>query len=240
VLSPYGLEINDNCLSCKTRQGRIVCNLDQAGLQAFETIKYTTAYPKGAVLFLEGQAPRGIFVVCKGQVKLSLGDRTGKTLILKIVDAGEVLGLGATFSGKPYESTAETITPCQISFAKREEFLRFLKSNSDACFKVAEQLSIKYKDACHEVRSLGLSYSAGQKLARLLLEWTSHNGEAAKSQPSLKMTLTHDEIAQMIGTSRETVTRVFADFRKHNLVQSRGSTLLICNKGQLQALAGER
>jgi CRP/FNR family transcriptional regulator, cyclic AMP receptor protein len=240
MVSPYGFEINDSCLTCKMRQGRILCDLDQAGLQAFERIKYTTAYPKGAVLFLEGQAPRGIFVVCKGQVKLSLGDRTGKTLILKIVDPGEVLGLGATFSGNPYELTAETIRPCQIAFVKREDFLCFLKANSDACFRVAEQLSIKYNDACHEVRYLGLSYSASQKLAKLLLEWSSHNREATKSQPSLKLTLTHDEIAQMIGTSRETVTRVFADFRKHNLVQSRGSTLLICNKGQLRAVAAER
>jgi CRP/FNR family cyclic AMP-dependent transcriptional regulator len=240
MLSPYGLEVIESCLTCQMREGRIVCDLDQAGLQAFERIKYTTAYPKGALLFLEGQAPRGIFVVCKGQVKLSLGDRNGKTLILKIVDPGEVLGLGSTFSGKPYELTAETITPCQISFVKREQFLRFLKENSQACFKVAEQLSVKYNIACHEVRSLGLSYSAGQKLAKLLLEWSSHNGEAAKSQPSLKLTLTHDEIAQMIGTSRETVTRVFADFRKHNLVQSKGSTLLISNKKELQAVAAER
>jgi CRP/FNR family transcriptional regulator, cyclic AMP receptor protein len=240
MLSPYGLEITESCLTCKLPKGRIVCDLDPAGLQAFERMKYTTAYPKGAVLFLEGQAPRGIFVVCKGQVKLSLGDRNGKTFILKIVDPGEVLGLGATFSGKPYELTAETITPCQISFVKREDFLRFLKENSEACFKVAEQLSVKYNTACREVRSLGLSHSAGQKLAKLLLEWSSRNGEAAKSQPIVKLTLTHDEIAQMIGTSRETVTRVFADLKKHHTLQSKGSTLVIHNKEHLQALAVER
>jgi CRP/FNR family transcriptional regulator, cyclic AMP receptor protein len=240
VLSPYGLEITESCLTCHLREGRIVCDLDQTGLRAFERIKYTTAYPKGAILFLEDQAPRGIFVLCKGQVKLSLGDRNGKTLILKIVDPGEVLGLGATFSGKPYDLTAETITPCQISFVKREDFLRFLKENSEACFKVAEQLSVKYNTACHEVRSLGLSYSAGQKLAKLLLEWSSRNGEVAKTQPCVKLTLTHDEIAQMIGTSRETVTRVFADFKKQHIVQSKGSTLLIRDKEHLKALATER
>ena len=68
--------------------------------------------------------------------------------------------------------TAETIDPCQVNFVKREDFLRFLKEHSDACFEVAEQLSEKYNTACREVRALGLSHSAAEKLAKLLLEWT--------------------------------------------------------------------
>ncbi|MGE5205575.1 MAG: hypothetical protein ACM3PW_08165, partial [Chlamydiota bacterium] len=65
VLSPYGLEIVESCLTCKLRAERIFCDLPNSALQAFENIKYATAYPKGAVLFVEGQSPRGIFVLCK-------------------------------------------------------------------------------------------------------------------------------------------------------------------------------
>src|SRR5689334_9145207 len=198
---------------------------------------YDTAYRKGGGLFVEGQSPRGIFVLCKARVKMSICSTDGKTLILKIADPGEVLGLSATVSGKPYELTAETIDPCQVNFVKREDFLRFLKEHGDACFKVAEQLSDKYNTACHEVRSLGLSHSAGEKLAKLLLEWTSKNGEATKQEPRLKLALTHEEIAQMIGTSRETVTRLFADLRKRQIVHAKGSTLHIRNKAALKALA---
>jgi CRP/FNR family transcriptional regulator, cyclic AMP receptor protein len=237
VLSPYGLDIIESCLTCKMRAGRIFCDLPTSALQAFEYIKYATAYPKGAVLFVEGQAPRGIFVLCKGRMKLSICATDGKTLILKIVEPGEVLGLSATVSGKPYELTAETIDPCQVNFVKREDFLRFLKNQPDACFKVAEQLSDKYNNACHELRSLGLSHSAGEKLAKLLLEWNSKNDEAAKQEPRLKMGLTHEEMAQMIGTSRETVTRLFADLRKRQIVQSNGSTLVIRNKAALKLIA---
>lgn len=238
MLSPYGLDIVESCLTCKLRTERIFCDLSTPALQAFENVKYATAYPRGAVLFVEGQSPRGIFVLCKGRVKLSICSTDGKTLILKIAEPGEVLGLSATISGKPYELTAETIDPCQINFIKREDFLRFLKEHADACFRVAEQLSEKYNNACHEVRSLGLSHSAGEKLAKLLLEWTSRNGEAAKQEPRLKLSLTHEEIAQMIGTSRETVTRLFAELKKRQVVQSKGSTLLIRNKGALRAMAG--
>jgi len=237
VLSPYGLDIIENCLTCKMRADHIFCDLPAAALQSFENIKYATAYPKGAVLFVEGQSPRGIFVLCKGRVKLSICSTDGKTLILKIAEPGEVLGLSASVSGKPYELTAETVDPCQVNFVKREDFLRFLRENADACLRVAEQLSEKYNSACREIRSLGLSHSAAEKLAKLLLEWSAKNGEAAKAEPRVKLALTHEEIAQMIGTSRETVTRLFADLKKRQIVQAKGSTLLIRNKAALKAMA---
>jgi CRP/FNR family cyclic AMP-dependent transcriptional regulator len=237
VLSPYGLDIIENCLSCKMRAEHIFCDLPANALHSFEAIKYATAYPKGAVLFVEGQAPRGIFVLCKGRVKLSICSTDGKTLILKIAEPGEVLGLSATVSGKTYELTAETIDPCQVNFVKREDFLRFLKEHADACFRVAEQLSEKYNTACREIRSLGLSHSAAEKLAKLLLEWSSRSGESNKQEPRLRLSLTHEEIAQMIGTSRETVTRLFAELKKRQIVHARGATLVIRNKVALRALA---
>ena len=72
MLTPYGLDIVESCLTCKMRAEHIFCDLQPAALQSFENIKYATAYPKGAVLFVEGQSPRGIFVLCKGRVKLSI------------------------------------------------------------------------------------------------------------------------------------------------------------------------
>jgi CRP/FNR family transcriptional regulator len=240
MLSPYGLDVVESCVTCKIRANRTFCDLNTTATKAFETIKFATAYPRGAVLFVEGQAPRGIFVLCKGNVKLTICAVGGKTLILKIAGSGEVLGLSATVSGKPYELTAETIEPCQVNFVKREHFLRFMIDNPEVCFKVAEQLGDESNIACREIRSLGLSRCAGQRgqrLAELLLEWSSRNGESQKAEARLKLTLTHEEIAQMLVTSRETVTRAFADLRKRQIVQSHGSTLFIRNKSALRALA---
>ena len=237
MLSPYGMEIVESCLTCKLRSERIFCNLPVSALQTFEDIKFATAYPPGAVLFVEGQIPRGIFVICKGTVKLSINSPSGRTMIVKLAEAGEVLGLSASISGKPYEVTTETIDPCQVNFVKREDFLKFLKDDADVCFKVAEQLSDKYHNACKEVRSLGLSQSAAEKLASLLWDWSSKNGEATIPEPRLKLRLTHEEIAQMIGTSRETVSRLFADLKKRHIVQSKGSTLLILDMAALRDIA---
>lgn len=237
MLSPYGMEIVESCLTCKMRTDRVFCDLPDSALRAFEKIKYATAYPQGAILFVEGQTPRGIFMLCRGSVKLSINSPNGRTMIVKLAEPGEVLGLSATISGKPYEVTAETIDPCQINFVKREDFLHFLKDDVEACFKVAEQLGDKYYNACKEVRSLGLSHSAVEKLATLLLEWSAKNGECSKPEPRLKLRLTHEEIAQMIGTSRETVTRLFAELRKRQIVQTKGSTLLIRNPAALRDIA---
>ena len=235
MLSPYGLDIIESCLICKTRTEQFFCDLPGAALQAFETIKYATAYPKGAVLFVERQVPRGIFILCKGQVKLSLCAFDGKTLITKIAEPGEVLGLSATVSGEPYLLSAETLEPCQVNFVKRDHFLRFLKQHPEACFKVIQELSDKYNAACHEIRTLGLSHSVGEKLAKLLLEWTSDNGGTAKPDP--RLALTHEQIAQMIGTTRETVGRIFGDFRKRRIVQGKGLTLVIRNKAALKLIS---
>lgn len=237
MLSPYGIEINESCLTCKVRAEQIFSDLPPAALHSLDSITYLTAYAKGAVLFAEGQVPRGIFLLCKGRVKLSICASDGKTLMLKIAEPGEVLGLSAAVSGQAYELTAETIDPCHVNFVKRDDFLRFLGEYSEACFRVAEQLSEKYNVACHEVRSLGLSHSAAEKLAKLLIDWSSKDGEAQKLQPSLQISLTHEEIAQMIGTSRETVTRIFAELRKREIVLTKGSVVVIRNKAALQSLA---
>src|SRR5262245_14358751 len=233
--SPYGLQLTENCVICKLRQAGFFCDLPQQSLQDLEKIKYASGYPQGAVLFVEGQSPRGIYIICAGRVKLSATSRDGKSLILRIAQAGEVLGVHACVSGKPYELTAESLQPCQLDFIKRDDFLRFLQNHGDACLNAAQHLSQNCQSAYEMIRSLGLSHSVSEKLARLLLEWSSE-GEDTKDGIRIKVALTHEEIAQLIGTCRETVTRVLSDFRERRLAQLRGSTLLILNKPALEKM----
>ncbi len=234
---PYGLQIADNCLICKLRDGGFFCDLPKESLHDLEKIKYASAYPQGAVLFVEGQPPRGVYIVCSGRVKLSTTSRDGRTLILRIVQDGGVLGLHATVSGRPYELTAETLHPCQLDFIKREDFLTFLQSHADACLRAAKHLSENCQDAYETIRALGLSHSVSEKVARLLLEWAT-DGEQTSEGVRIKVSLTHEEMAQLIGTSRETVTRVLGEFRDKQMAQLHGSTLMISNKPALEKLVG--
>ena len=233
--TPYGLNIIDNCLTCQFREDRLFCNLSPSAVQRLNDIKSTATYPKSAVLFIEGQLPRGVFVLCTGKVKLSMSSSEGKTIILKIAQPGAVLGLSATVSNRPYEVSAEIMEPTQANFIPREAFLHFLRDHGEAALRVAEQLSQNYHAAYEEIRTLGLSSSASEKFARLLLEWSA-DAENSKNPLQLKLTLTHEEIAEMIGTSRETVSRLFADFKKKQWLQLNGSNLTIRNKSALERI----
>jgi len=235
MLTPYGMNVVESCATCTLRGQRAFCSLSSAILGSLDKLKCTTAYPKGAVLFVEGQAPRGLFVLCQGRVKLSISASDGKTLILRIAEAGEVLGLAAAVSGKPYEATAETQEPCQVTFVKGEGLARLMREHSELALRVAEHLSETYHSACREIRALTLPRSAADRLAKLLLEWSVKAGDT-RHPGRLTLTLSHEEIAQMIGTSRETVSRVFADFKKKELIQQKGSTVVIRNPAVLETL----
>ena len=233
--APYGLEIIENCLTCPHRQERLFCNLPTPAAQKLAAITSASSYPKGATLFVEGQLPRGVFILCSGRVKLSTTSADGKTLIVRIAEPGEVLGLPATVTEKPYELTAEVIEPTQANFIPRQEFLNFLREHGEVGLRVAQQLGETYHSAIAEMRTIGLSHSVGQKLARFLLDLTAGHVNG-KGEVKVTLTLTHEEIAQMIGASRETVTRLFGDFKKRQLLQVKGSTLIIKNKAGLESI----
>jgi len=205
--------------------------------KAFEALKVAITYPPGAVLFIEGEAPRGVFVLTKGRVKLSLTSANGKVMILRIVKPGEILGLHAAISNVAFQATAETVEPCQVNFVRREDFLRFLREHAQAALLVARQLSASYQETCEQLRALGLSSSAREKVARFLLEW-AERGEKRKKGVRARLTLTHEEIGQLIGTSRETITRILGDFKVHHWIIIKGSTLVLQNRAALEGLLG--
>jgi CRP/FNR family cyclic AMP-dependent transcriptional regulator len=234
--SPYGLTLAENCLVCSLRSDSFFCALPRPALEDFERIKNSTSYPAHATIFLEGQPARGIFVLCQGRAKLSAATaKDGRTLIVRIAKPGEVLGLQATMMNEPYELTVETMQPCQLNFVKREDFLCFLKGHGDACLHAAQHLGHDCGHAYELIRSTGLSHSVSERLARLLLESAAH-AQTSGGVLRVKLPLTHEEISQLIGTSRETASRTLAEFKKNHVAELKGSTLMIHDKVALERL----
>lgn len=235
-ISPYGLPMGEHCVSSALRahasSSLFLCD---ASLAEFDRIAHTTSFPEGAVLFLEGQSPQGVYILCQGRVKLMTTSRDGKTIITRIVPPGETLGLQSVVTGKPYELTVQTLQPSQLAFINGAQFLRFIKEDVDVCLYVAQQLGRECQSAYEVIRSIGLSHSVSEKLARLLLQW-SGDGPFTDDSIGFKISLTHEEIAQLIGTTRETVTRTLGELKKRRVLEVTGSTLLIRNRAALQAL----
>ena len=232
---PYGLEVVDNCMECNSQSGGSFCQFSYPVLQSLDLASHKTTLPAGAILFVEGQTPRGMFVVCSGRVNLSTTSREGKILILKTAGPGEALGLSATISGTGYETTAETATPCQVSFVDRKHFLELMQEHSEVGIRSAQCLSRDYQSAYRDIHDLVLTRSSAGKLARLLLSQATNQGIDATDRVTVPMT--HEEMAQRIGASRETVTRLLSTLRKKRLIHLNGPTLVICNRTGLEALA---
>ena len=81
-----------------------------------DSISSSSIFPKGSILFVEGQEPRGVFIICNGRLKLSTTSSQGKSIIVRTAKEGEVIGLPFTLSGKPYDLTAEALEPVQTNF----------------------------------------------------------------------------------------------------------------------------
>jgi CRP/FNR family transcriptional regulator len=219
------------------RSDRLFCDLPPQTLKALDRIKYSSLYSRGSVLFVEGQPPSGVFVLCTGRAKLTTRLADGRPRILRVAETGEVLGLSATVANKPYEATAEILDICQVNFIKREDFISFLSDHGQACLRVAEHLSNDLHTAFQRVRSLMTPHTAAEKLCRLLSDWAVESGEKTGEGIYLKLLLTQEEIAQLIGTSRETVTRLLGDLKNKKIIRLKGSNMVSEDRRALEALA---
>jgi CRP/FNR family cyclic AMP-dependent transcriptional regulator len=234
--SPALLEANLNHVAGSVSPVGFLGSLSAGAQKALTSLAYAAAYPAGSILFSEQEPPRGVFIVLKGRVKVSMTSAEGKTVILRIARPGDAVGLHAVVVGEAYQSNAETLELSQVSCIRREAFLNFLREYPDAALQVARQLGFDYHTACAQVRALGLLHSAPRKLAGFLLDWVT-TGQPSRDATRATLTLTHEEIGQMIGTSRETVTRTLSDFKSHHLALLKGSTLVIQNRAALQHYA---
>jgi len=234
--TPYGLEIIESCMGCKASREGFFCRFSAAVLRSIDEVSRHSVMPAGALLFVEGQTPRGLFVLCSGKVKLSTTSKEGKVLILKQAEAGEVLGLSAAISGTNYEMTAETASPCQLNFIGRQDFMTLLQNESEVGMRASMWLSREFQGAYRDIHDLVLARSSSGKLARLLLS-CAPRGLQHSEELHLRSAMTHEEMAQRIGSSRETVTRLLSDLKKKRLIRLEGATLVIRDRTGLEALA---
>jgi CRP/FNR family transcriptional regulator len=224
-------------MECANRNKHQFCCMENSALEKFDSIGTAVRFGSGAVLFREGDNCGSVHILCSGRVKLSATSREGRTLILKIARAGEVLGLSAALASQPFEVTAETVEPCQVKTIRRQALLDFLDRNPDASMRAARSVAQEYKAAFSEVRRLALPATASGRVANLLLDWSREQAPEHAAQGRCMMPLTHEEIASMTATTRETVTRVLGQLKRDQLISIRGAALTVLQPQALERLA---
>jgi CRP/FNR family transcriptional regulator len=207
-----------------------------AALSDLSSLVCPSSYGAGSILFMERDQAQGVYFLVEGEVKLSMNSTDGRRLNLSIARKGDILGLASALFGKEYLMTAETLYPCKLVHLGQRDLQGFLARHADAYQTLTQELGSQLTSACAQLRTLGLAASVPEKLARLLLEW-SENGQATESGTRFRFALTHEEIGEFIGASRETVTRTLSIFKTRQLVSFHGSTLVIPNRQALESFA---
>ena len=213
--------------------GEFFNNLSPAALQDFQSMQFPSSYAPDVVIFSEKDPAQGIYIVLDGEVKLSLNSSDGRRLSLAIARKGEILGMASTLADSPYDVTAETLYPAKVAHIGRRDFLNFLTRHPEAYQAVGEELSRSVTKACDHLRTVGLSATAPEKLARLLLDWSDNGQPTECGGRRFRFSLTHEEIGEFIGASRETVTRTLSAFKHRRLVDFKGSMITIPNRTAL-------
>jgi len=156
-------------------------------------------------------------------------------MILRIANAGDVLGMSAALTSGESEITAEALEPCRVCVFHLKHLTTMLEQYSDASMVAAKVLAEDYRAAFDEARLMGLPGSPAGRVARLILDWAA---DARKSSNAfITMSLTHEEVASMTATTRETVTRTLSRFRKDKIISTRGVALTVLQPRALEQLS---
>jgi CRP/FNR family transcriptional regulator, cyclic AMP receptor protein len=228
--------INMDCLNCPQAVKHPFCNVSVRARAFLEANSIPMEYRRGNILFREGDECSVVFVMCSGKVKVSAGSSQGRSFTLRIAGEGDVLGMEAVLHDNEYEVTAEATERCQVRVLRAKFFKQMLHEFADVGMGVARALSEDYRAAFDEACLIALPGSSAGKLARLILDWSA-DAKREGTGSTVTMALTHDELASMIVSTRETVTRTLGRFRKEQLISTNGVSLTVLQPEVLRQLA---
>jgi CRP/FNR family transcriptional regulator, cyclic AMP receptor protein len=184
----------------------------------------------GKVLFSEGESARGVYILKTGSATVSISSREGKIVIPRLARAGDVLGLNSVLRSSSYDVTVKTLEPCRTDFIPRAELNELIEKSHAGARAVLKILNHELTELTERTRSLLLPQTASARLARLLLEWS-------KKSVRIDRVFTHEEIAQMICSSRETVTRTLASLGRRKIIEITSDSILIRDSAALERMA---
>ena len=194
-------------------------------------------HSRGKVLFAEGEQARGIYILRTGRATVSISSSEGRVVMLGIAHAGTVLGLNSVLRNCTYDTTVKAVESCRTDFIPRAELIELMQQSHAGAHVILNILSQQLTELTDRAKLLLLPRTVSGRLAKLLLEWTKDNASHMSGTMRLDRVLTHEEIAQMICSSRETVTRLLANLSSQQVIRMTSESILICDRPALEKLA---
>ena len=230
-------EIPVGCAACANRRPGWFCSLGSSVLADLELATGTITLPAQASLFNQGEDARCLYLICGGYFKLTAGRMDNRQMIVRIAGPGSMLGLYAALSHGVYEVSAESLTSAQLRPVERDRFLNFLRIHKEAQMRAVQCICQEYRFALQDACRIALAETVAARLGRLLLELSHQIGEHVNGEAfRFPLLLTHEEMASMTCTTRETVTRTLSQFRKEGWISIEDSLVTVHQPERLQTL----
>ena len=189
-----------------------------------------SVHGRGKVLFAEGEPGRGVYILRSGRAVVSISSIEGRVVIVRMAQPGDVLGLNAAVCGAPYDTTVKTLESCRTDFIPRADLMELMVTSQAGTQAILKILSHELTQFTARTRSILLTQTASARLAKLLLEWSEQSER-------IDRVFTHEEIAQMICSSRETVTRLLTGMSRRKIIEVTSDSILIRDGAALERMA---
>jgi len=225
------------CKSCPHLGQSIFSELQEDQLDGFCSLKYVHHYKREQRIFYEGEPNLGLFILCSGKVKISRSSRFGKRQILGLAGPCGLLEEKDLFLKDQRTVSAVAMEDSVVCFVKREDFLALMKRQPQIAFRLVERLAVELEEAEGRIASLS-ALDVRRRLAGLLLRLAHRHGTLTSDGPLIEIELTREEIAEMTGTTHETVIRILSGFKKENLIREFQKQILLTNEERLRRIAG--
>ncbi len=191
-------------------------------LRALATMVTRRSVGRGAVIMRAGDPTDALYIVISGRLKVMMGEADGKEVILALLGAGEFFGEMGLVDDGPRSATVLAIEPCELLSVSKQAFKKCLAENLDVAMAVLRVLTRRLREADRKIGSLAMLDVYG-RVARLLLDMSENvNGEKVVTRR-----LPKQDIAKMIGASREMVSLVMKDLQTSGYIEVRGSTIVL-------------
>jgi CRP/FNR family transcriptional regulator, polysaccharide utilization system transcription regulator len=223
------------CESCRARIDSVFCNLSENELTNLSIQKHCNYYSKGDTVFSEGNFPSGLFCINNGKVKLYQSGFDGKEQIIRLAKDSDILGYRALISGEVYSATATAIEDSKICFVPKSVFFELLKQSSDLTSNIMKLLAGELKDAQKKITNFAQK-PVLERLAETLIMLKEYYG-FEEDDSSLNITITREEISNIVGTATETVIRLMSDLKKEGIIEIEGKKIKILKSKALIKIA---
>jgi len=215
----------DACDACDAREGAALCGSETAALAAFARVHHQHQYLAKQTLYHEGTPALGLYVVCRGRIKVSRADGNGREQILRLVDPGGVLGEEALIERAQYVGSALALEESRVAFAGREELLRLFQAHGGMAVNLLLHLCRELVSTQANLTRLALA-DARSRMAGLLLELGRRYGQPTPEGMQLSLQVSRGELAAMVGLTPAPVAAVVATAdRRTPSIRSSDSTL---------------